>query len=52
VIFLPLTLIASIWGMNVHVPGESDTTAFYVVLGIMVFVLVGLLALFRRRGWL
>ena len=23
VIFLPLTLIASIWGMNVHVPGEE-----------------------------
>ena len=29
VIFLPLTLIASIWGMNVHVPGQGDLTAFY-----------------------
>ena len=28
VIVLPLTLVASIWGMNVHVPGESDTLAF------------------------
>jgi magnesium transporter len=52
VIFLPLTLIASIWGMNVHVPGEGDLTAFYVVLGFMVIVLGGLLVLFRRRGWL
>jgi magnesium transporter len=52
VIFLPLTLIASIWGMNVHVPGQGDATAFYVVLACMVLVLVGLLALFRRRGWL
>src|ERR687889_742047 len=43
VIFLPLTLIASIWGMNVHVPGEGDLTAFYVVLGFMVIVLGGLL---------
>ena len=34
VMFLPLTLIASIWGMNVHVPGEQDTTAFYVVLAL------------------
>ena len=52
VIFLPLTLIASVFGMNVHVPGEGDLTAFYVVLALMVVVLGGLLALFRRRGWL
>ena len=31
VIFLPLTLIASIWGMNVKVPGEGDPAAFYMV---------------------
>jgi magnesium transporter len=52
VIFLPLTLIASIWGMNVHVPGEQDTTAFYVVLGFMAVVLVGMVAYFRKRGFL
>src|SRR5215212_9585490 len=32
VVILPLTLIASVWGMNVHVPGEGDTVAFYGVL--------------------
>src|SRR5215217_1666652 len=42
VIVLPLTLVASIWGMNVHVPGESDTTAFWLVLGLMLVMLVGL----------
>src|SRR6476660_6338312 len=52
VIFLPLTLIASIWGMNVHVPGQNNTPAFYAVLAFMLVVLGGLLALFRRRGWL
>ena len=52
VIFLPLTLIASIWGMNVKVPGEGFRDAFYVVIVFMVVVLGGLLALFRRRGWL
>src|SRR6186997_3405593 len=50
VIFLPLTLIASIWGMNVHVPGQDDLTAFFVVLAFMVVILGGLLFLFRRRG--
>jgi magnesium transporter len=52
VIVLPLTLIASIWGMNVGVPGEDSTTAFWTIEGVMVALLVGMVAFFRRRGWL
>jgi magnesium transporter len=52
VLFLPLTLIASIWGMNVGVPGERSITAFWIIIGVMVAILVGLIGLFRRRGWL
>jgi magnesium transporter len=52
VIVLPLTLIASIWGMNVGVPGQGDSEDFYVVIAVMVVILVGMLAYFRRRGWL
>jgi len=52
VIVLPLTLIASIWGMNVGVPGEGDSGDFFVVIGVMVMILVGMLGYFRRRGWL
>jgi magnesium transporter len=52
VIVLPLTLVASIWGMNVRVPGEGNLTAFFLVLGLMLAMLVGLIAYFRRRGWL
>jgi magnesium transporter len=52
VIILPLTLIASIWGMNVKVPGEGSIHAFWVIMAVMVIVLVSLLAVFRRRGWL
>jgi magnesium transporter len=52
VIVLPLTLIASIWGMNVGVPGEGDRVDFYVIVGAMVALLVGMAAYFRRRGWL
>jgi magnesium transporter len=52
VIVLPLTLIASVWGMNVGVPGEGDTTAFWVLIGTMVGLLVGMLAYFRHRRWL
>ena len=52
VIMLPLTLIASIFGMNVRVPGEGDLTGFWAVGGLMLVVLVAMLAVFRRRGWL
>jgi magnesium transporter len=52
VLFLPLTLIASIWGMNVGVPGQGSVHAFWVIIAVMLGVLGGLLALFRRRGWL
>jgi magnesium transporter len=52
VIVLPLTLIASIWGMNVGVPGEGDAGDFYVVVGAMVVLLIGMVGFFRRRGWL
>ena len=51
-IILPLTLIASIWGMNVGVPGEGGETAFWMIVATMVGVLAGMLGFFRRRGWL
>jgi magnesium transporter len=52
VIVLPLTLIASIWGANVHVPGEGDTTAFWILLGAMMAILLAMVSYFRNRGWL
>jgi magnesium transporter len=52
VIILPLTLIASLWGMNVGVPGEGDTEDFWVICGGMAILLVSMLAYFRKRGWL
>jgi magnesium transporter len=52
VILLPLTLIASIFGMNVDFPGTGDTGTFYVILVLMAATLFGLVVLFRRRGWL
>jgi len=51
VILLPLTLLASIFGMNVRVPGEGDMAAFWIILVIMLAVGAGLLALFRWRRW-
>jgi magnesium transporter len=52
VVVLPLTLIASIFGMNTRVPGEESIVGFWAVIAIMVIVLVGMVTLFRKRGWL
>ncbi len=52
VIVLPLTFLASLWGMNVGVPGEGSETAFYAIVGVMVVIMLGMIAFFRRRGWL
>jgi magnesium transporter len=52
VVVLPLTLVASIWGMNVGVPGEQSIHAFWIIIGAMVALLGGMLWFFRSRGWL
>ena len=49
---LPLTFIASLWGMNVGVPARATSTAFWIIVGVMVAMLVGMVTFFRRRGWL
>jgi magnesium transporter len=52
VILLPLTLIASIWGMNVRVPGEQSIAGFWTIIAVMFVTLSGLLYYFRKRGFL
>src|SRR5204863_7234720 len=52
VVVLPLTLLASIWGMSVHVPGEGSVAAFWEVAGVMFVILLAMVLFFRKRGWL
>jgi len=52
VIMLPLTLIASVLGMNVGVPGEGSIHAFWITIVVMLSVLTGMVLWFRKRGWL
>jgi magnesium transporter len=47
-----IVLVASIWGMNVGVPGEGDAEDFWAIIGGMVVLLGAMAAYFRRRGWL
>ncbi len=49
---LPLTLITSVFGMNVIFPGEGSETAFWVIVAALVATLVGMIGFFRFKRWL
>jgi magnesium transporter len=52
-IFIPLTFIVGVYGMNFeHMPELKYPYGYYTVVGIMFALGVGLLAYFRKRGWL
>jgi magnesium transporter len=53
-IFLPLTVLSGMWGMNVplpHFPG-GEAAQFWWVAGIMAVVAAAMLAIFRRNRWM
>jgi magnesium transporter len=51
-IALPLTVIASIFGMNVLFPGEGTRHAFWVIMAVMAAALFGMVGIFRWKRWL
>ena len=54
-VFLPFVVVASIYGMNVNLPGgiESGSLAsFGILLGVMFIISGGMLYFFRRRRWI
>ena len=52
-IFMPLTLLASIYGMNFrHMPGLEWRYGYFGLLGLMLASATGMLWWFRRRGWM
>ena len=52
VILLPLTLISGIFGMNVLFPGEGTRLAFWIVAGLMIGVIIGMIGFFKYKRWL
>ena len=51
-ILLPLTFIASLYGMNIKLPVQGHPYSFYMVAGVMVIIAVGMLLYFRLRKWM
>lgn len=52
-IFIPLTFIVGVYGMNFdHMPELSWRWGYPAVWGVMILVVVGLVVYFRRKKWL
>jgi len=52
VIFLPLGLITGLLGINVAgIPGANNPYAFYIVTGLLVFIAIMQVLIFRRKRW-
>ena len=52
-IFIPLTFIAGVYGMNFkHMPELDYPYGYYTIIGVMVLITVSLLIYFYRKGWL
>ena len=52
-IFLPITFLASLYGMNFkNMPELGWPYAYYMTLFVMAFISIGLLVFIKKKGWL
>ena len=52
-IFMPLTFVTGLYGMNVELPhfGMGGTAMFWLLMAIMVAIVLTMIVYFRRKGW-
>ncbi|EIT85983.1 magnesium and cobalt transport protein CorA [Fictibacillus macauensis ZFHKF-1] len=51
-IFMPLTFLAGIYGMNFeNMPELKTENGYFILLGFMVFIGIGMYIWFRKKGW-
>ena len=51
-IFMPVALIASLWGMNIPLPFQNSEYSMLYIVFIMMGIVGGMLYFFRRRHWI
>ena len=51
-IFMPLTFIVGVYGMNLKIPEANYAYSYPIVWGVMLTITAGMLIYFRRRGWI
>jgi magnesium transporter len=51
-ILLPLTFLTGLYGMNVDLPLQENETAFLIIVGAMILIVIALLMYFKKRRWI
>ncbi|QNK78121.1 magnesium/cobalt transporter CorA [Winogradskyella sp. PAMC22761] len=52
-IFIPLTFLAGIYGMNFeYIPELQHRNGYFILLGVMLLIFIALLIYFKRKKWL
>ncbi len=52
-VFIPLSFIAGVYGMNFeNMPELHHKYGYFILLGVMLFVFLGMGYYFKRKGWL
>lgn len=52
-IFIPLSFIAGVYGMNFdNMPELHSQNGYFILIGVMIFLMLGMLSFFRARKWL
>jgi magnesium transporter len=52
-IFIPLTFIVGVYGMNFeYIPELQYRNGYFYVWGVMIAIFIGLLFYFKKKGWL
>ena len=51
-VLLPITVVASVYGMNINLPFQDSRYSFFLVLLIMLAIISGILLFFRRQRWI
>ena len=51
-IFIPLSFIAGVYGMNMPIPENESTFAYPIFWGVCLTIAVAMLVFFRKKGWI
>ena len=50
-VMLPMTVVSSIYGMNVKLPFMNDPNAFWYICIMMIVIVAVFWTIFKRKGW-